>query len=76
MYEESHKVKNAKKLPKTLEIALSHLSKNYVLNKAFTKNTIKSYVKLRNREIKHFKLSNDNKKKGITNWEKQNTLDC
>ena len=76
MYEESHKVKNAKKLPKTLEIALSHLSKNQVLKNAFTKETINSYVKLRNREIKQFKSSGNHKKKGITNWEKQNTLDC
>ena len=76
MYEESHKVKNAKKLPKTLDLALSNLTNSKMMQKAFTKNTIDSYVKLRTREIKQFKSSNDSKKKGITNWEKNNTLDC
>ena len=47
-----------------------------MMQRAFTKSTIDSYVKLRMREIKQFKSSNDSKKKGITNWEKTNTLDC
>ena len=76
MYEESHKVKNAKKLPKTLDSALSNLTNSKMMQRAFTKSTIDSYVKLRMREIKQFKSSNDSKKKGITNWEKNNTLDC
>ena len=76
MYEESHKVKNAKKLPKTLDSALSNLNNSKMMQRAFTKSTIDSYVKLRTREIKQFKSSNDSKKKGITNWEKNNTLDC
>jgi len=76
MYEEAHKVKNAKKLPKNLDIALSNLSKSKVMQKAFSQTTINSYVKLRTREIKQFKKSSDSKKKGITNWEKTNTLDC
>ena len=46
------------------------------MHKAFTKSTIDSYVKLRKREIKQFKSSSDSKKKGVTNWEKKNTLDC
>ena len=76
MYEESHKVKNAKKLPKTLDVALTNLSNSKMMQKAFTKNTIDSYVMLRKKEIKQFKSSNESKKKGITNWEKKNTLDC
>ena len=76
MYEESHKVKNAKKLPKTLEVALTNLSNSKMMQKAFTKSTIDSYVMLRKKEIKQFKSSNESKKKGITNWEKKNTLDC
>ena len=76
MYEEAHKVKNAKKLPKNLDIALSNLAKSKVMQKAFSQTTINSYVKLRTREIKQFKKSSDSKKKGITNWEKTNTLDC
>ena len=76
MYAEAHKAKNAKKLPKNLETALSHLSKSKVMNKAFSKETINSYVKLRSLDIKDFKKSKDSKKKGITEWEKLNTLDC
>ena len=76
MYEEAHKVKNAKKLPKNLDIALTNLSKSKVMQKAFSQKTINSYVKLRTTEIKQFKKSSDSKKKGITNWEKTNTLDC
>ena len=76
MYAEAHKAKNAKKLPKNLETALSHLSKSKVMNKAFSKDTINSYVKLRSLDIKDFKKSKASKKKGITKWEKLNTLDC
>ena len=47
-----------------------------MMQKAFSKSTIDSYVKLKTREIKQFKSSNDSKKKSITNWEKNNTLDC
>ena len=51
MYEESHKVKGAKKLPLTLEKSLDHLSKSKVMQSAFGKNIINSYVKLKNKEI-------------------------
>ena len=54
MYEEGHKVKGAKKLPLTLEKALSHLDKSKVLKDAFGKETINSYIKLKNREIKKY----------------------
>ena len=50
---------------------------NKEMNKAFGKEVIKSYVKLRTSELKDF---NDNenfdKSKPITKWERQNTLDC
>ena len=52
MYEDGHKVKGAKKLPLTLEKSLSHLDKSKVLKDAFGKETINSYIKLKNREIK------------------------
>ena len=76
MYEESHKAKNAKKLPRNLEIALNKLSKNKMMNTSFTSETIKSYIKLRKKEIDLFKSSKTSNKKGITDWEKINTLDC
>ena len=57
MYEEGHKVKGAKKLPLTLEKALSHLGKSTVMKDAFSKETIDSYIKLKNKEIKKYQLT-------------------
>ena len=87
MYEESHKVKGAKKLPSTLEKSLKHLNDNKVLKSAFGKSVIDSYIKLKNKEIKKYNSSMTKKlgfrgtqqsKKAniITQWEKDNTLDC
>jgi glutamine synthetase type III len=87
MYEEGHKVKGAKKLPLTLDQSLSYLEKNKVLQNSFGKDVINSYVKLKNKEIKKYNSSIEKKigfktsKKGnksgiITQWEKDNTLDC
>ena len=87
MYEDAHKVKGAKKLPLTLEKALSHLDKSKVLKNAFSKDTINSYIKLKNKEIKKYNSSNikkigfkgskqKHKNNVITQWEKDNTLDC
>ena len=77
MYEESHKVKNLKKLPLTLPDSLNFLENSNVLNKAFGKNIIKSYLTLRNRELEDYKRSEGSfKPDTITKWEKNNTLDC
>ena len=87
MYEDGYKVKGAKKLPSTLEKSLSHLNKSKVLKDAFGKETVNSYIKLKNREINKYNSSKEKKigfkgsKKGsksniITQWEKDNTLDC
>ena len=77
MYEESHKVKNLKKLPISLVDSLNFLENSSVLNKAFGKDTIKSYLTLRNRELDHYKRSEGSFKPDIiTQWEKDNTLDC
>ena len=87
MYEEGHKVKGAKKLPISLEQSLKHLGNNNILKSAFGKKVINSYIKLKNREIKNYQSSmvkvlgfreakKWNKKNIITQWEKNNTLDC
>ena len=87
MYEESHKVKGVKKLPSSLKKSLEHLSNNKILKSAFGKTVIDSYIKLKNKEIKKYN-SSMTKKLGfrgtqqskkvniITQWEKDNTLDC
>ena len=87
MYEDADKVKESKKLPSTLKISLSHLNKSKVLKDAFGKETINSYIKLKNREINKYNSSIEkkigfkgskkiNKSNIITQWEKDNTLDC
>ena len=87
MYEEGHKAKGAKKLPLTLQQSLSHLNNNKVLKAAFGKDVIESYITLKNREIKKYNSSKEkkigfkgsktsNKSNIITQWERDNTLDC
>ena len=77
MYEDYKKYPNLSKLPNELEDSLDKIENNKEMNKAFGKEVIKSYVKLRTSELKDF---NDNEKfdksKPITKWERQNTLDC
>ena len=80
-------MQNSGKEPLTLEKALSHLNKSKVLKDAFSKETINSYIKLKNKETKKYQSSNTKKigfkgskqsikKNIITQWEKDNTLDC
>jgi glutamine synthetase len=77
MYKDYKKYPNLKKLPNDISQAIKMLDQNKVLSKAFGKNVIKSYIKLKNLEIKDFKRkSKFDKKKPITDWEKNNTLDC
>ncbi len=77
MYEDHHKYPNLTKLPNDLEESLSRLKSNKMINDAFGKSTIDSYLKLRNSELKEFSQRNKfDKTKPITNWERDNTLDC
>ena len=65
---------------------LNNLDKSKVLKSAFGKDVINSYITLKNREIKKynsskenkigFKKSKSNKSNIITQWERDNTLDC
>ena len=76
MYEDYKKYPNLSKLPNELKDSLDKIENDKEMNKAFGKEVIKSYVKLRTSELKDF---NDNEKfdksKPITKWERQNTLD-
>ena len=77
MYTDYKKYPNLKKLPNDISQAIKMLDQNKVMSKAFGKDVIKSYIKLKNLEIKDFKRkSKFDKKKPITDWEKNNTLDC
>ena len=77
MYEDSDKYPNLSKLPNELGESLDKITDNKVINKAFGKNVIDSYVKLKKIEIKEFNSKEKfDKSKPITKWERQNTLDC
>ena len=77
MYTEADKYPNIKKLPSNLESALNHLSSSPILNEAFGEKVIKSYLKLKEQELKDFNSKETfSKRDPITGWEKTNTLDC
>ena len=77
MYTDFKKYPKLKKLPNVVEQAINLLGNSKSLNNAFGKDVIKSYIKLKNSEIKDFKRKESfNKKRPITNWERNNTLDC
>ena len=77
MYEDYKKYPKLKKLPNDINQAINMLQNSKALSKAFGSDVIKSYIKLKNSEIKNFKTRNNfNKRKPVSQWEKDNTLDC
>ena len=77
MYKDYKKYPHLPKLPDNISKALNMLSNSKVLNKAFGKKNIDSYVKLRKNELDTFKKQElFDKKKSVTKWEKDHTLDC
>lgn len=77
MYTDYEKYPNLPKLPNELQDSLELLKNNKEMNEAFGKETINSYIKLRNSEIKEFDSKEKfDKSKPVTKWERQNTLDC
>ena len=77
MYTDYKKYSNLKKLPNDIIQAIRLLEKSKSLKDAFGKDVIESYIKLKKQEIKNFnKKEKFNKKRPVTQWEKDNTLDC
>ena len=77
MYTDYKKYPDLPKLPNELKESLELLRNNKEMNDAFGKETINSYIKLRKSEINKFdNKENFDKSKPITQWERQNTLDC
>ena len=77
MYTDSKNYPNLAKLPNDLKDSLSKLDNNKHLKEAFSEEVINSYIKLKNQEIDEFnKEEVFDKKKDITDLEKNNTLDC
>ena len=77
MYTDYEKYPNLPKLPNELQDSLELLKNNNEMGEAFGEETINSYIKLRNSEIKEFDNKEKfDKSKPVTKWERQNTLDC
>jgi len=77
MYTDYEKYPDLKKLPDSIEDSLDELNKSKEIKEAFGEDVINSFVKLKKMEIEEFnKEENFDKKKEVTNWEKENTLDC
>jgi glutamine synthetase len=69
MYTDGHTAKNIKRLPLNLLDALRHLESSIVLKEAFGSDVVKSYVSLRTSEWNDYS-------RHLTEWERQQTLDC
>lgn len=69
MYEQGHKVKGAKKLPANLLDALRQLDKNKVARAGLGDELIDSYVKLKMDDWNSYATH-------LSEWERQQTLDC
>ena len=66
-----------KKLPDRIEDSLDELDNSKEIKEAFGEDVINSFVKLKKMEVEEFcKEENFDKKKEVTSWEKENTLDC
>ena len=77
MYTDHKKYPKLPKLPNDINQALSMLQKSKSLSDAFGSDVINSYIKLKKIEIIDFKTkASFNKKRPVTSWEKNNTLDC
>ena len=69
MYTDGHTVKNVKRLPLNLLDALRNLESSIMLNEAFGADVVKSYVSLKTAEWNDYS-------RHLTEWERQQTLDC
>ena len=77
MYTDYKNYPNLKKLPNEIDDALDELNDSKIIREAFGDGTIDSYIKLKKNEIENFNREESfNKKDPVTNWEKNNTLDC
>ena len=77
MYTDYKKYQNLQKLPNEIEDAINELEESKQLKESIGEDVIKSYIKLKNQEIEDFnKEDRFNKKSSVTDWEKNNTLDC
>ena len=77
MYTDFKNYPNLNKLPDELEDSLDKLENNKDMTESFGENVIASYIKLKKQELDEFyKNEMFDKSRPVTEWEKNNTLDC
>jgi len=77
MYTDYKNYPNLNKLPDEIEDAINFLDNSKELKESFSEEVIDSYIKLKNKEIEEFNRDERfDKKSPVTDWEKNNTLDC
>tara|TARA_A100001015_G_scaffold190765_1_gene212561 strand:+ start:110 stop:610 length:501 start_codon:yes stop_codon:yes gene_type:complete len=77
MYTDYKNYPNLTKLPDELEESLEKMDDNKELKEMFGESVINSYIKLKRQEIEEFyKDEMFDKEKPVTDWERNNTLDC
>ena len=69
LYTDGHKVRGLRKLPINLLDAIRLTEKDKVLRAGFGESFIGSYVKLKNRQWNEYSSA-------LSQWERDNTLDC
>ena len=77
MYTDYNNYPKLKKLPDEIEDAINELQESKELKESLGEDVVNSYIKLKNQEIESFNRDERfDKKSPITDWEKNNTLDC
>ena len=77
MYNDYKNYPNLTRLPDEMEDSLEKLDGNKDLREAFGEEVINSYIKLKKQELETFnKEEVFDKKRSVTEWERNNTLDC
>ena len=77
MYTDYENYPNLERLPDDLYESLEKLNENKIVKEAFGEEVIDSYLKLKRKELNDFETENVFDKEGsITDWEKNNTLEC
>ena len=77
MYTDYKNYPDLAKLPDELEDSIEMLDENKILRESFGENVIDSYIKLKKQELENFyRDENFDKRSPITDWERNNTLDC
>ena len=77
MYTDYKNYQNLKKLPDEIDDAIENLEDSKEIKESFGEDVISSYIKLKRQEIDEFNRNDRfDKKAPVSEWEKNNTLDC